>query len=535
VVVLLALLGACGGGGGGSPPPAAPPVDPPTPGVRVSAATPVAAGCDSGGGGTVFVNAEVEPFVAVSPLNAEHLVGVWQQDRVSDAGARALVSAASFDGGRTWARSLHPMSRCGGATRGSAGDHERASDPWVDIGADGSVHLMGLAFSGSSFSANSVNQMLASRSTDGGRTWSAPVSLQRDTASGFNDKNTLTADPTDARYVFGVWDRLDAAGNGPTLMARSTDGGLSWETSRIIHAPAVSGGVSQTIGNRIVVLTDGPERGTLLNVFMQIDTVANRSTATLRIMRSTDKGLSWEAPITIADSRSVGTRDPDTGIAVRDGAVIPQIATGRGGTLWVAWQDARFSGGLRDAIAVSRSSDGGRTWSEPLAVNREPAVAAFIPTLQVRADGVVGLMHYDLRSNTSSRVTLDADLWLLTSRDGVIWAETSITRGFNLAGAPSVTSGLFVGDYQGLVASGNLFIPFVALSGSDSANRTDIHAVRIDPLLPASMQSTREHAARAAQPQPGALSETEFALRRHEAIQRAMERRIPGWRRLVSR
>jgi hypothetical protein len=496
--------------------------------------TPVAAGCDSGIG-NVFVNAEVEPFVAVSPLNAEHLVGVWQQDRVSNGGARALVSAVSFDGGLTWARHPHPMSRCGGATRGSAGDHERATDPWVDFGADGSVHLMGLAFSGAAFSANSANEMLASRSTDGGRTWSAPVSLQRDAASGFNDKNTLTADPTDARYVFGVWDRLDADGNGPTLMARSTDGGVSWEPSRIVYTPAVSGGVSQTIGNRIVVLTGGPEPGTLVNVFMQIDTVASGSTSTLRIMRSTDKGLSWEAPISIAESRSVGTRDPDTGAAVRDGAVIPQIAAGPGGMLWAAWQDARFSGGLRDAIAVSRSSDGGRTWSEPLAVNREPAVAAFIPTLQVRADGVVGLMHYDLRSNTSSPATLEADLWLLTSRDGITWAENTVTRGFNLAGAPSATGGLFLGDYQGLTAAGNLFIPFAALSGSDSANRTDIHAVRIDPLLPGSVQTARVHAARAAQPQPAAVSEAEFSLRRHQAIQRAMERRIPGWRRLVSR
>lgn len=533
--ILLALLASCGGGGGDAPAPGGPPADPATPGVRVSAASALAPGCDSGAAGTVFVNAEVEPFVAVSPLNADHLVGAWQQDRVSNGGARALVSAVSIDGGRTWARTLHPMSRCGGASGGSAGDNERATDPWVDIGADGTVHLMGLSFGGTNFTASSVSQMLASRSTDGGRTWSTPVSLQRDGANGFNDKNALTADPTDARFVFAVWDRLDAAGNGPTLMARSVDAGQTWETTRTIYAPAVAGGVSQTIGNRIVVLTDGPERGTLVNLFMQIDTVANRSTSTLRIQRSPDKGLTWEAPITIADSRSVGTRDPDTGAAVRDGAVVPNIATGRGGSLWVAWQDARFSGGLRDAIAVSRSSDGGRTWSAPLAANREPAVAAFIPTLQVRADGVVGLMHYDLRSNTNSTLTLGADLWLLTSRDGISWTENTVTRGFNLAGAPSVTGGLFLGDYQGLVSSGNLFIPFVALSGSDATNRTDIHAVRIDPLVPAFALGSREHIARAPQPRPGALSDVEFAQRRHEAIHRAMELRIPGWSRRVLR
>jgi hypothetical protein len=213
--------------------------------------------------------------------------------------------------------------------------------------------------------------MLASRSADGGRSWSEPVAMQRDGDTHFNDKNTLTADRTDARYVYGVWDRLDRSEHGPTLLARSSDGGLSWEPARTIHAPTPSGGTSQTIGNRIVVLGRRPPARRAGQRLQPDRHRRRRLHGHVRVMRSADKGLSWSAPVTVSELRAIGARDPDTGAAIRDGAILPAIAAGPGGRLWLAWQDARFSGGLRDAIALSRSDDGGLTWSAPVAVNRD--------------------------------------------------------------------------------------------------------------------------------------------------------------------
>lgn len=528
---MLALLAACGGGGGsaGDSPGGVAPL-PDLPARRVSVVTPVAAGCDGGSmSGTLYANAEVEPFAAVDPTNANRLIAVWQQDRWSNGGSRALMSAISVDGGASWQRRLLPMSRCGGAAPGSAGDFERATDPWADIGPDGTVHAMGLGFNGATLQPGSASAMLASRSTDGGLSWSAPVALVNDGAAFFNDKNALTADPTDARFVYAVWDRLDAAGNGPAMLARSVDGGASWEPARAIFAPSVANGVSQTLGNRIAVVAAGAERGTLVNVFALIDTVNNVSSSRMALVRSSDHGATWSAPTIVADMRFVGARNPEGGQMIRDGAGLPSVAAAPDGSLWLAWQDARFSAGARDAVAVSRSTDGGRTWSALAAINRVPGAVAFTPTLHVRADGLVGVMHYDLRSNTTDPATLLADAWLLTSRDGLAWTEAHVHGPFDMAAAPDAR-GLFLGDYQGLVSAGTAFIPVLALSRNDTANRTDIFAPRLDGIAAAQASPLATQRARSEVPPADAATLRE---RRSEAIATTMERRMPGWRERV--
>ncbi len=532
-------LQSCGGGdggegGGGNQ--AAAPAAPLTPtSGRVSADSPVAADCTGGGAvGVLYANAEVEPTLARSPRDSQRLLAAWQQDRWSDGGARALVSATSLDGGATWTRTLLPMSRCGGAGAGSAGDFERVSDPWVDVGSDGVMHVMGLAFSGATFAANSKSAMLASRSTDGGRSWTAPQALVLDGATLFNDKNTLTADSLDPRFVYAVWDRLDAVGNGPTLLARSTDAGLTWEPVReIVRPPTTAGGSAQTIGNRIVVLTGGALRGLLVNVFTQVDVTAGAIFNTVRTVRSTDRGSTWSAPVTVADHRAVGTRDASTGTAIRDGGIVPTIAAGPDGTLWVAWQDSRFSGGVRDAIAVSRSIDGGLTWSAPVEASHGGGAPAFTPTLNVRDDGLVGLLYFDLRPDTADATTLLAASWLATSRDGLAWSDTVVWSRFDMAQAPNAR-GLFLGDYMGLVSSGNRFLPLVVLSGTDLNNRNDAYLLPVTPGAAADAPSAASAAAHLAgsSAQP-AISEATFQARRQAFTQRVMEQRLPDWGRRV--
>src|SRR5258706_4374250 len=219
-----------------------------------SGASPFPLGCGDTAG-TVYIGAEVEPHVAVNPLNSNNMVGVWQQDRFSNGASRGLVTGISLDGGATWSLRQVPWSLCSG------GEYQRATDPWVTFSPDGTAHQVGLGVTGESFTATGVSAILVSRSTDSGITWSPVTTVIRDAgATFFNDKETITADPLDSRFVYAAWDRLRNGANGPTLFSRTADGGLTWEAARTIYDP---GGTNQTIGNLIRVLPDG----TLVNMF----------------------------------------------------------------------------------------------------------------------------------------------------------------------------------------------------------------------------------------------------------------------------
>ena len=256
---------------------------------RISRASPFNATCGGpAAGGTVFINAEVEPWVSANPEDDDNLVAVWQQDRWSNGGAQGNLTGVSFDRGRSWSRPTPPrFSRCAG------GEYDRASDPWVSFGGDGSAHQIALAISAD----QTISAILVSSSRDGGRTWGPITTLQRDTSAAlFNDKESITADPRNGRFVYAVWDRLQIENpanplsrfSGDTLFARSTDGGRTWEPTRtILNFPDNSN--IQTIGNQIVVLSDG----TLVNTFDLID----RGLPLVAVQRSTDRGVTWSAPI----------------------------------------------------------------------------------------------------------------------------------------------------------------------------------------------------------------------------------------------
>ena len=158
---LLTALWSCSGGGGGGT--STPPV-PVTlaPGV-LSGPSPFTAEC-GGTGGTLYVNAEVEPHFAIDPRNADHWVGAWQQDRWSNGSARGIRIAVTFNAGATWVVAAAPFSECAG------GEFLRVTDPWIAFARDGAVYAAGIGTTGGSFVDGSTNAILVARSTDGGLT-----------------------------------------------------------------------------------------------------------------------------------------------------------------------------------------------------------------------------------------------------------------------------------------------------------------------------------------------------------------------------
>ena len=464
------LLAACGGGGSGGSLTPAPPQPPPFTSVtqvRVSQPSTFAAGCDGQTStGTLYVDTAAEPFLAVNPANPVNFIAAWQQNRWSDGGAQGLNLAASFDSGHTWTLTNAAFSRCTGGNSSNGGDFARATDVWLSVAPNGNMYALSLSFTGASLAPGSSSAMLVAQSVDGGMNWGAPTTLILDGVGAFNDKGSITADPTNFSFVYAVWDRLVSQTVGRSYFAMTSDGGQSWQAARSIYDPGAS---AQTLGNQVVVLPNG----NLLDVFTELDTgTGGVVTAAVRVVQSLDKGTTWSAPVTISDLQAVGTRDPQSGAVVRDGADLVSVSVSPTGVVYVVWQDSRFASGAHDGIALTQSTDGGATWSAPVQVNADTTVQAFTPTINVDPNGVIAVTYFDLRSNTFQGLFL-TDCWMVTSIDGgLTFQESHLSGPFDLNRAPN-SEGLFLGDYESLANAAGVFLPFYVQTDAGTAVRSD--------------------------------------------------------------
>jgi hypothetical protein len=433
----------------------------------------------------VYDNTEVEPQVAVNPTDPANIIGAFQQDRWNDGGARGLVAARSTNGGASWTRNFSPFSVCSGGDP----DYERATDPWVSFDRGGRAYQISLSIDSAALGLSAV---LASTSTTKGASWTTPETIIRDeNPLNFNDKESITGDWTRFNTAYAAWIRGDIPGEnrsleslqhsfafrGQPMFSRTTDGGQNWSTPR----PMINQNIYAQ-GNQVAVLPDG----TLVNVFAALFKGAglqpNPNQVFMAVVRSTDGGAHWSAPVKIANLGTVLLYDPDnpnpTSLdeTIRADDYLPDIAVDkRTGALYVVWADGR--GDPFNNVVIAKSTDGGQHWTTPRVIDRTPGPHAFNQTVTVAGDGTVAVLYYDFRNNTPA-AGLPTDVWLTQSTDGgTTWEEQHVTGPFDMKQAP-VARGWFLGDYMGLEPIGSGLIAFFATTQGDQANVYSVRANR---------------------------------------------------------
>lgn len=451
LLAMLAVSGAAADGGGPER-------------SRLSGDSPFS-GCTPGSLDAEKADGAIEPTVAADPSDPRRIAAVWPQDH-----QRGVVIAVTRDGGRNWKRSVVP-----GLTRCSGGRYDYVDDPMATFTHDGGVVVTG----GVDMADESASAALSTRSDDGGRTWARPSVIleETDPQQGGVAAGQAVPDPRDPTVLYVVGPRFpaEARTRNQGWISRSTDGGRTWQTPRIVVEPAEG---SMATGHRLTVLRDG----TLLDLHTHVRfrTGSGLSEYTLQAVRSTDGGATWSAPQKIAAMKSrIAIQDPETGDHVShttsllsDTAVDP-----RTGRLYAVWQDARFSGDTADGIALVSSGDGGRTWSEPIKVNRTPTTIpvanqqTFTVSVAVGRDGTLAVSYSDFRHNDSGTPLL-TDRWLARCRPApgnsctnptAKWRENRLTdTSFDMRQAPRIPDassprGFFLGEQMGLVATGRGF------------------------------------------------------------------------------
>jgi hypothetical protein len=455
-----------------------------------------------------------EMHIAQSPLNPSYLVAASKfYNKDPDALAEyefKVGSYVSFDRGRTWT-DLGQVRTCPASDPGSqgwpnntcypaddpaanndVGEQYITSDPWVGWDDEGNAYVMVLdspPFSatengwGMSFHRwDSVSPADVPNNTWGPKKQISSYQSGAEQGLFLDDKNTFAVnnagpDGDGQTIIVACWglnipDILKQA----EVCRRSTDKGDTWPVAfeRVIND-------AEQLGIGVHVIADEFDPNTFYASYLQYATTipGEGAPATIEFNKTVDAGVgfNWQ-PI----STTVATIDPIPnqfpGQSFRN-LSIPIMAAGNRvapanalSELYITWAEERIIGssGQKEAeIALVRSDDGGTTWNgfgtppNHVKVVNGPdnERSQFQPYVDVTPLGQVNVLYFDRRHDPSDYYV---DTFLSRSNNrGVNFTDHRLSHDATdpQYNAPVSPSGLFFGDYQGLVVDNCFAYPFV--------------------------------------------------------------------------
>jgi hypothetical protein len=377
------------------------------------------------------------------------IVSAFQVGRVFGGGAANIGWARSADSGATWTNGFLPGTT-GVAT--PTGPYSAISDPAVAYDRRHNVWLI----SSLGIRSNGTNQVVTSRSINGGVTWSNPVATS---TTGNPDKNWIVCDNTPTSPFYGrcytEWD--NTADGNRIKMQTSSNGGQTW-------GPARNTGDNATgLGGQPVVRPNG-------TVLVPMD---NANQSQIRSFRSIDGGASWRATVLVS---SVSRHTVAGGLRT---SPLPSAEMDAAGTAYVVWQDCRFRSSCASNDIVMSKSTSETTWGP---VTRVPIDATsstvdhFIPGLGVDrstsgASARIGLAYYYYPTAACSATTCQLNVGYVTSTNGgASWsAATNVAGPMSVSWLANTSQGRMVGDYISTsVLSGGRAWPTIAVATAPS-------------------------------------------------------------------
>lgn len=325
-----------------------------------------------------------EEQIVINPNDTTNLVAVWRDFRV---GYRQVAYAYSFDGGLTWGQDLFVEP-----------EYIWDSDPGIAVDTAGNFYAVILSFN----STSEPNGLFVYKSTDGGVTWSDPVTVINGVPGVFEDKELIACDRSGGPYtdnLYVAWTRFYST---QILMCRSTDEGNSFV------GPVT---ISDMNGVQWPVPCVGPNSEVYV-AWVQY------SPGAIRFDCSTDGGETFGTDITIQNVSFVSGYIYGDIMVFSFPAIDVDITGGPyNGNIYVAYMDYA-SGNTDTDIYFTCSTDGGNSWSQKIRINDDPlnnGCDQFHPWLFVAPDGNIIVVFLDRRLDSGN---LLMDLYMTTSTDG---------------------------------------------------------------------------------------------------------------------